>query len=75
MNMTMIKVISSMFKKHKLFFANVGSYLNTCPLFADFWPLKSISRDWALLVHLVHIRSLSAPKLCSNFSIPCSAHL
>ena len=26
MNMTMIKIVSSMFKKHRLFFVNVGSY-------------------------------------------------
>ena len=73
MNMTMRKTVSSVFKNHKIFVINMGSYrdvpVQNCPLLADFWPLKSQSRDWAPS-NLVGIQPLSAPMLQSNFSIP-----
>ena len=78
MNMTMRKVVSSMFEQHKLFFIDVGSYrdipLQNCPLFSDFRPLKSQSRDWAP-PNLMCIQSPTAPTLCSNFIVPHLANL
>ena len=73
--MAIIKVASSMFKKRKLFSLTLvkitGLKLST---FADFWPLKSRSQDWAP-PNLMRIQSLFAPKLCSNFNVSRSANL
>ena len=44
-----MKVLSNVFKIHKLFFISVDNYqvilVQNCPLFPAFQPLKSLSRD------------------------------
>ena len=65
-------------RKPQAFYIDIGSYrdilVENCPLFVDFWPLKSQSHAW-VPSNLIHIQPVPATMLCSNFSVPRSAIL
>ena len=71
--MILKKILSSMFKKYKLFssISVVTDILRfkIVHFFANFRPLQLQSRDW-VPPNLMLIQPLSASKLRSNFSVP-----
>ena len=76
MNITITKVLISVFKNHKFFSKNITTYrdipLQNLPLFDRFPPQKFRSRDWEPS-NLVCIHCLSLSMLCPNFNFSRSA--
>ena len=71
MNVTIKNVVDNVFKYHKLFFINIGSYrdilVQTWPLFDNFWSLK-LYVQYDVFNCLKYDVSI-CPMVCPNFSL------